>query len=152
MKQQSFFRRARAVESVQIADFQIRMAFETEGLMLNSETCQAGVRAVFDESKRGIYHVCLSEGQLVGCLLIQSEWSDWRNGEVWWIHSVFVLPEYRGRKLFQQFYSYIKKLAEEEAGVRGIRLYVDKNNRQAQHVYRQVGMDGDHYLTFEWMK
>ena len=35
---------------------------------------------------------------------------------------------------------------------RGIRLYVDNLNKSAGEVYRKVGMNGEHYSVWEWMK
>lgn len=34
-------------------------------------------------------------GKVVAQLMITLEWSDWRNGEVWWIQSVFVRADHR---------------------------------------------------------
>jgi predicted GNAT family acetyltransferase len=69
---------------------------------------------------------------------------------VWWIQSVYVRPEFRKRGLYAGLYAHVKQTAGES--VRGIRLYVDKRNKAAQEVYRRLGMDGEHYLVFEWMK
>jgi GNAT superfamily N-acetyltransferase len=80
------------------------------------------------------------------------EWSDWRNGEVWWIHSVFIEPAYRGKGVFSKFYAYVKALVETDPKVRGLRLYVDKTNKSAQAIYGKLGMNGEHYNMFEWMK
>jgi ribosomal protein S18 acetylase RimI-like enzyme len=87
---------------------------------------------------------------VIGSLLIIPEWSDWRNGEVWWIHSLFVKSEHRGKGVYRSLYSYIKKTAVENQ-VRGIRLYVDKTNALAQTVYKQLGMTDEHYSLFESM-
>jgi ribosomal protein S18 acetylase RimI-like enzyme len=63
---------------------------------------------------------------------------------------VYVEPEFRGRGVYAGLYAYVKESAD--ASVRGIRLYVDRRNTRAQEVYRRLGMDGEHYLVFEWMK
>lgn len=128
------------------------MAWETESLRLEKETCHLGVRAVFESPHRGKYHVCEVDGNVVGSLLLTTEWSDWRNGVVWWMHSVYLRPEFRGQKLFSGFYKYVQELAHAEPSVRGIRLYVDHSNQNAQKVYAKIGMNGEHYRLFEWMK
>ena len=84
--------------------------------------------------------------------MITYEWSDWRNGNVYWIQSVYVLPEYRGKGVFKEMYLHIKLSVKETPGLSGIRLYVDKHNHRAQKVYNKIGMDGSHYQLFEWMK
>ena len=128
------------------------MARETENIDLNHEICSKGVHAVFEDPSKGQYYVCEADGRVVGSALITHEWSDWRNGVVWWIQSVYIVPEKRGKGLFSGLYRYIKRLATVDADVRGLRLYVDKSNTNAQQVYLRLGMNGEHYQVFEWMK
>jgi ribosomal protein S18 acetylase RimI-like enzyme len=136
-----------------IADFQVKMAFETEnGLKLDPQVVQLGVSAVMDDPAKGKYWVAELDGNLVGCLLTVPEWSDWRNGTVLWIHSVYVHPDFRKMGVYKALYAHLKCMVEESRDLRGLRLYVDKTNQKAQKVYESLGMNGDHYLTYEWMK
>lgn len=135
-----------------IAKFQLQMAFETESLKLDSTTVEKGVSAVMDDPSKGKYWVAEMDGEVVGCLLTIPEWSDWRNGTVLWIHSVYVLPTFRKRGVFKSLYLHVKEMVSGDKGLRGIRLYVDKSNHDAQVVYKSLGMSGDHYHLFEWMK
>lgn len=135
-----------------IAEFQLMMAQETEKLELDLATVLKGVGAVIDDPTKGKYWVAESEGEVVGCLLTIPEWSDWRNGTVLWIHSVYVIPSYRRRGVFKSLYLHVKEMVSVEKDLRGIRLYVDKSNREAQVVYESLGMSGDHYHLLEWMK
>jgi ribosomal protein S18 acetylase RimI-like enzyme len=136
---------------VTIVGFQMKMALETEGLTLDSTVLEKGVAAVFKDPTKGRYYVAEEGGAVVASLMITYEWSDWRNGLVWWIQSVYVVPEYRRRGIYAQMYQYVKKEVEASSDVRGIRLYVDKRNVSAQKVYTRLGMDGGHYDTYEWM-
>ena len=135
-----------------IVGFQIAMARETEDVTLDRTICTNGVAAVFDDPARGRYFVGEAGGKVVASLLITYEWSDWRNGVVWWIQSVYVEPELRGRGVYAGLYEHVKKLALADDNVTGIRLYVDKRNERAQQVYARLGMNGEHYQVFEWMK
>jgi GNAT superfamily N-acetyltransferase len=135
-----------------IVEFQLRMARETEGIELDPETCRRGVTAVFENSALGRYFVADRDGRVVGSLMVTSEWSDWRNGTVWWIQSVFVEPELRGQGVYRLLYENVRRLVNENDGIRGVRLYVDIRNKAAQVVYTRLGMNGDHYKLFEWMK
>lgn len=123
---------------------------ETEGLALDSERVTRGVMAVFRDERKGHYYVAEAKGTVIASLLITSEWSDWRNANVWWFQSVYVIPEYRRQGIFRLMYEYVKKegLAE---GIAGLRLYVDSGNLRAQQTYEAMGMNGSHYLTYEWM-
>jgi GNAT superfamily N-acetyltransferase len=147
---QIHYRGAKREDAPTIVEFQETMARETEEVELDREVVTRGVKAVFDDPSRGRYFVADAGGHVVASLLITYEWSDWRNGVVWWIQSVYVEPEFRGRGVYAGLYAYVKESAD--ASVRGIRLYVDRRNTRAQEVYRRLGMDGEHYLVFEWMK
>lgn len=135
-----------------ILEFQLAMARETEDLELDREICAKGVHAVFEHPARGQYYIGEKDGRVVGSLLITYEWSDWRNGMVWWIQSVYVAPEVRGQGIYAGLYAHVKQLAQADERVQGIRLYVDKRNTRAQQVYTRLGMNGEHYQVFEWMK
>lgn len=146
------FREARLEDAEVIIGFQLAMALETEGLRLDAGVCGPGVRAVFEDASKGRYFVAEEGGRTVASLMLTYEWSDWRNGMVWWIQSVYVVPELRGRKVFSGLYGFIKRTAEKDPSVTGLRLYVDKKNASAQRVYAALGMDGGHYAMYEWMK
>lgn len=134
-----------------IVDCQLNMARETESIELQRETVVKGVQFIFDQPERGYYVIAFnSQQRQAGVLLILKEWSDWRNGDVWWIHSVYVKKEYRGQKVFSKMFRYVEERARSE-NIRGLRLYVDKTNLMAKEVYQKLGMNGEHYLLFEKM-
>lgn len=135
-----------------IADYQIKMAFETENMKLDPPTVEKGVSAVFDDPGKGKYWLAEVKGEVVGCLLTIPEWSDWRNGTVLWIHSVYVKPEFRKHGIYKKLYTHLTTMVDESNDLRGLRLYVDKTNTPAQKVYEALGMSGEHYHLFEWMK
>lgn len=135
-----------------IADFQVRMAWETEQMKLDPPTVLKGVQAVIDDPAKGKYWVAEVGGKVVGCLLMIPEWSDWRNATILWIHSVFVEAPHRGKGIYKALYEQVQREVTESNGKnRGIRLYVDKSNRGAQEVYTKLGMNGEHYTLFEWI-
>ncbi len=145
-------REARLEDAGHIIDFQIRMARETEEIELDRATCTRGVYSIFEDPGLGRYFVAEMDNMVVGSLMITSEWSDWRNGTVWWIQSVYVVPDARGGGVYRSLYEYIKHLVATSESIRGIRLYVDTRNTAAQAVYRKLGMSGEHYRVFEWMR
>ena len=132
-----------------LVGFNQAMALETEDKKLEAEVLTPGVAAVFEDANKGFYIVAEDEGSVVGGLLITYEWSDWRNKWFWWIQSVYILPEFRGRSIYRGMYAFVKELAEERGGVCGFRLYVEKANVHAQTVYEQLGMHESHYLAYE---
>ena len=146
------YREASPADASSIVEFQLAMARETEELELDREVLTQGVGAVFANASLGRYFVAADGERVIASLMITYEWSDWRNGNVWWIQSVYVIPEYRKRGVYAALYQFVRSLVEETAAIRGIRLYVDERNRIAQQVYARLGMNGEHYRVFEWMK
>ncbi|MFN0123609.1 MAG: N-acetyltransferase family protein [Blastocatellia bacterium] len=144
------YRKGLVADAPVITDFQLCMARETEDMELDPAVCAQGVLAVFANPALGEYYVAENDGQVIGSLMITYEWSDWRNGMVWWIQSVYVIPELRGRGVYAGLYACLRDIAV-QAGARGIRLYVDRRNTRAQQVYARLGMNGEHYHVFEWM-
>jgi len=144
-------RKANPSDAAAIIDFQLKMAWETEKLSLNKETVTKGVNAVFRDDSRGRYFVAEAEGKQIASLLITYEWSDWRNCNVWWFQSVYVIPEYRRKGVFREMYSFIKGLAEEN-NIAGLRLYVETRNSAARKTYESLGMSSEHYSFYEWMR
>lgn len=145
-------REARLGDAPVIVDFQIRMARSTEDLELDFDTVTRGVAAVFADPAKGTYWVAESEDRVIGSLLTTFEWSDWRNGTVLWIQSVYVLPEWRRRGIYKSLYEHLKRQVEKSPGLRGLRLYVDQRNTAAQEVYERLGMTKEHYQMYEWLK
>lgn len=135
-----------------IVGFQILMARETEGLELDPATVERGVAAVFADPSKGEYRVAESAGRVIASLLITPEWSDWRAATVWWIQSVYVVPEARGQGVYRALYEDLKRRVESDPGLAGLRLYVDRRNAAARRVYEKLGMSPEHYELFEWLK
>jgi len=145
-------REAAETDIPSLLDFQLKMALETENITLEISSLTMGVHRLFKDSTKGRYYVAEEGGDVVGCLMTTYEWSDWRNGTVLWIQSVYVTKEHRGQGVFKQMYNHIKQLVENDPDSKGIRLYVDKTNEAAQRTYQKIGMNGEHYTVYEWMK
>lgn len=124
------------------------MAMETENRQLDNQILSGGVQNLLDDPNKGFYIVAEENGQVVGNLMITKEWSDWRNGDMWWFQSVFVHPEHRGKGIFKALYQHVMALAKEN-GIKELRLYVEHDNVVAQKVYAALGMAKSHYDMWE---
>jgi GNAT superfamily N-acetyltransferase len=145
-------RKAKSEDLNSILNFQLAMAKETEGVELDYSIVKKGVTAVLDDSTKGFYYVAEIEDKIIASLLTTFEWSDWRNGTVLWIQSVYVLPEFRRKGVYSKLYGHIKNQVLNDTSLKGIRLYADISNKPAHNTYKKLGMTPDHYLTFEWLK
>ncbi len=132
-----------------IAHFNIALCRETEGRELDPVTVAHGVSRFVNESKRGKYFVAVIDDQIVGQAAHTFEWSDWRNGELWWIQSVYVHPDFRGRGVFRALFLHIEKLGAADVDCCGIRLYMERENETARASYRRLGFHETGYVVFE---
>jgi GNAT superfamily N-acetyltransferase len=144
-------REAKAEDAETIASFNQGIAEETEGKHLDEATILAGVSRLLAEPSRGRYWLAEVDGRVVGQTMVTYEWSDWRNGNVWWLQSVYVISDFRRKGVFTALYAEIESLARQDADACGIRLYVEKQNERAQATYRALGMRSDTYLVMESM-
>ena len=135
-----------------LIEFNCAMARETEGKQLLPEVIGAGVRALLANPASGFYLVAEAESRVKASLLITKEWSDWRNGDFWWIQSVYVRPEVRRQGVYKRLYRHVQELAAKDPAVCGFRLYVERENSRAQTTYRALGMKETRYLVFEELK
>jgi GNAT superfamily N-acetyltransferase len=137
-------RPARVEETDTLAQLILAMAWESEGVRLNQDTLLAGIQSVFSNPTLGAYWVALHQERPMACTLITVEWSDWHNAPYWWIQSLYIQPEFRGKGCFEQLLAALETSAQ-DAGARELRLYVEKANARAIRVYERTGFDGEHY-------
>ncbi|NNE62815.1 MAG: GNAT family N-acetyltransferase [Gammaproteobacteria bacterium] len=145
-------RQAGIDDAAALSQFNQNMALETEGIELIPEIIDAGVKTMIENPQMGFYLVAEENGVIAAALMTTTEWSDWRNGLFWWIQSVYVLPEFRRQGLYRQLYEEVKRLAENDIGVCGFRLYVEHENEAAQKTYQALGMHETHYKLYEELK
>lgn len=134
------------------------MAWETERRRLDPDSVRAGIAAGLTDAAKARYFIAMDDaatarsetiGVPVGTLMLTTEWSDWRNGDWWWIQSVYVPPEQRRRGVFAALFRHVEQLARQAPGVVGLRLYVERHNATAQRTYATLGMRDAGYLIYE---
>ena len=131
-----------------IAKFNLALAKETEDIQLDSETLASGILNALNREE---CHYFLAElkGKVVGQTMITYEWSDWRNGIMWWIQSVFVSPEHRGKGVFRSLFYHVEQLAKKNPDVKALRLYVMQKNLPGKNTYEALGMTNSGYVVYE---
>ncbi len=107
-----------------LVDFQQRLADESEGVKLDGKILSAGLQAMFDDPAKGIYYVVEEGTEIIGCHLITYEWSDWRNGLVWWLQSVYVVESHRQKGIFKLMYDNVVRMIKADPNLLGLRLCV----------------------------
>lgn len=130
----------------------IAMARETEHRELDDRVIGPGVRAALARPELAASYWVVEDregGGIVGQTMTTHEWSDWRNGWFWWVQSVYVSADHRRRGIFAAIWTAIRKAAEVQGDVIGIRLYVENDNRTARATYEHLGMTATDYALYE---
>jgi GNAT superfamily N-acetyltransferase len=134
-----------------VAEFNRLLAFETEAKVLDPDVLRRGVAEALNGADRIRYWVATIPGSLdlAGQAAITREWSDWRNGWIWWLQSVYVAEPYRRQGTFRALYRHIRESALAQPDVIGLRLYVEDANERAQKTYQSLGMKPGGYSVYE---
>lgn len=144
-------RKANIEDLETIVKFNYNLAKETEDVELNIDILTKGVEALLLDSSKGQYYVYTVDNKVVGQIMHTYEWSDWRNGMVLWIQSVYVDKEYRRSGIFKSLYNHLKEICENDENTVGLRLYVEKENLTAKSTYESLGMYECKYNMYEYM-
>lgn len=142
-------RDAKPGDATTIARFNAKLAEETEGRRPDDGVLQRGVERGLERPSQCRYWVAERDGEVVGQVMVTFEWSDWRDGVVWWLQSVYVTPSHRRRGIFRALYQHVERTAREGGDVVALRLYVEHENVRAQQTYQALGMKRTGYLVFE---
>ena len=142
-------RQATPADAATIVEFNRRMALETEDKVLDPQVLAAGVAGALADPHKAVYFVAEEDRHILGQVSVTLEWSDWRNGWLWWFQSVYVRPEARRRGVFKALYEHVYAAACADPQVIGLRLYVEKENHSAQQTYLALGMEWTPYLLLQ---
>ena len=151
-------REAQASDRDLLARWATAMAWETEHKRLDAAIISAGIEAGLKDPAKARYFIAMSEvavagretiAAAAGTLMLTREWSDWRCGDWWWIQSVYVPESHRRQGVFAALYRHVEQLARDTPSVVGLRLYVERENANAQRTYGALGMRDAGYRIFE---
>ncbi len=143
-------RDATPADAAVIVENNVRLASETEDTTLAVDQVRRGVERLLEDETLGRYYVACAGDEIVGQVMLTYEWSDWRNGPIWWLQSVYVRADFREQGVFRALYRHVESSATLSGAV-GLRLYVEHNNTRAQEVYRRLGMREAGYHVLEKM-
>ena len=144
-----YVRPARREDVDTIVEFAVALAAESEGRRLDSAVVGRAVERALGDPTLGRYFMAELGGQVVGQLMITTEFTDWRDGVFWWIQSVYVRLAVRRQGVYRALHEYVARVARQQDGVCGLRLYAERENRGARQVYERLGMRPTNYVLYE---
>ena len=128
-----------------LVSFAIFEAKEAEGLTKEPERVREGIRTALINDSVAMYWVLENDkSELIGNISVVKEWSDWNCAYYWWIQSMYILPEFRGRGLIEKLIEDIRAAARQERALE-LRLYVHKKNERAIKAYKKSGFSDSNY-------
>ena len=62
---------------------------------------------------------------------------------------MYVVPERRRQRVYSRLYARLTEMARDRGDIRGMRLYVMRENWPAKRTYESLGMSHSHYDLYE---
>jgi GNAT superfamily N-acetyltransferase len=132
-------RRAKFADLDSLISFAAEEARESEGIEKTPATLRTGILSALENEELALYWV-LADGadRPVGVISAIREWSDWNAGFYWWVQSLYIAPDYRGRGYLAALFDAVREEARRQGGL-DLRLYVYVENERARAAYRKNG-------------
>lgn len=138
-------RRATREDLPQLVAFTTAEAQEAEGRIEVLESVEEGIRMALQDDSIAMYWMLVDELDVpIGSVSALREWSDWNAGFYWWIQSMYITPNQRGRGYMSLL---LKAVVDEMIRHKGLelRLYVHKDNRRAIRAYEKASFERSPY-------
>ena len=132
-------------DSDTLVAFTLSEALDSERRTLSRADVQRGIAGAFAEPPKARYWVTEAGQTVVACASIVTEWSNFRGGDYWWIQSLYILPEHRGRGLVDIVLRHLVEQAK-SGGAIDLRLYGYNTNARALRAYQRFGFREAPYL------
>ena len=124
-----------------LLEFTSEEARESEGSARVFANIEAGIRQALEDDSKAVYWLLLDDsGEALGSISALTEWSDWNAGYYWWIQSVYIVPDQRGKGCFELLLDAVVEEMENQGGL-ALRLHVHKDNKRAIGAYRKSAFE-----------
>jgi GNAT superfamily N-acetyltransferase len=138
-------RRARLADLDSLIHFAAEEARAAEGIEKTPATLRTGILSALKDEALALYWVLADEADRpVGVISAMKEWSNWNAGFYWWVQSLYIAPDHRGKGYLTLLFDAVRDEARRQGGL-DLRLYVYVDNERARAAYRKNGFDEMHY-------
>lgn len=145
-------REAELKDLPKIVEFTATEAIEAEGLIKIPATLEKGIKTALQDSSISKYWVLVDdEDHPLGCVSVIKEWSNWNAGFYWWVQSMFIIPEHRGKDYMSLLLNKVKEQMIVENGLE-LRLYVHGGNKSAIKAYEKSGFQHSKYKVMTYKR
>jgi GNAT superfamily N-acetyltransferase len=138
-------RKAGLIDLPLLVEFTAEEAREAENSIKIPVTLEKGIKKALEDNKIATYWVLVDESDNpVGSVSALKEWSDWNAGYYWWIQSMYLTPNQRGKGRMSMLLDAVKSEMANQNGLE-LRLYVHKDNRSAIKAYEKSNFTHSDY-------
>lgn len=125
--------------------------YAVEHLPFDVAVARAGLRELIENSAYGWVHWLRVEGKAAGYMVVTLGFSLEFHGRGAWVDEIYVREAWRGQGLGRASLAFAEELGR-RAGIKALRLEVDRGNARAQRLYRATGFqDHDRFLLTKWL-
>ena len=113
------------------------------------ENYKAASEIILEDIKNGFTIVAeKSDTGLVGFMMFSYEWSDWRNGNFFFLQSIHVKKDLRNHGVFSQMQTFLDQYMK-ETGSCGIRVYYENRLREVWNpLMKKLNLGESHYYIY----
>jgi GNAT superfamily N-acetyltransferase len=138
-------RRAELKDLPHLVEFTAEEFKEAEGNIRIPDTLEKGIKKALEDDSIALYWILVDDqDKPVGSVSTLTEWSDWNAGYYWWIQSMYLIPDQRGKGYMSLLLEAVKSEMEHQNGLE-LRLYVHEKNVVAIKAYQKSGFTHSKY-------
>lgn len=138
-------RKALLQDLPKLVKFTSEEAREAEAGSRGFANIEEGISKALEDDSLAIYWLLVDDaGEAVGSISALKEWSDWNAGFYWWIQSVYIIPDQRGKGHLALLLDAVKNEMKVQGGLQ-LRLYVHADNRRAIEAYQKFAFERSPY-------
>ena len=139
-------RRATLEDLSILVEFTFREAEEAENETKDLKLLEKGIETALKDHSVAIYWILVDEKNEnpIGSISALKEWSDWNAGYYWWIQSMYIVPEERGKGHMSALIDAVESEMKNQNGLE-LRLYVHEQNEKAIRAYGKTGFEKSQY-------
>ena len=139
-------RAADAHDLDRLVEFTLQEAVDAEGRTLDRAGVTRGVEMALDDPSLARYWIGeAADGEVAGSISTTTEWSNFHGGHYWWVQSLFVRAEHRGRGLVDVLLDHAAAVAAGEGAI-DLRLHAHQDNDRARRAYTRRGFTNAPYV------
>lgn len=125
--------------------------YEYDHLSFDEQVARSALQIILSNNLYGQIHLIYIETEIVGYLVVTFGFSLEYGGCDGFVDELYIREKYRGKGIGKQSLQFAERICREQ-GIQALHLEVERENTNAQAVYKKAGyVDHDRYLLTKWL-